>query len=74
MKRCVLCGVEIVPGENGCTMYDTCFSCKPIHYPKNYSTEPQFFGRFDGQGIVNDNAMPDYEGMILDRQDSWYDD
>ena len=30
MKICKLCGVEIINGENGCTMAgDICFKCKP---------------------------------------------
>ena len=33
MKTCSICGVEIVNGENGASMYDTCFACRPIHYP-----------------------------------------
>lgn len=73
MRRCILCGVEIVPGVNGCTMYDTCTSCKPIRYPTPYSRRPQIYGHFYGQGFVNVNC-PDYEDMILAQQERQYDD
>lgn len=28
MKKCVKCGCTIIPGENGCTMFDDCFVCR----------------------------------------------
>ena len=62
MKRCKLCGVEIVPGENGCTMYDTCFTCKPIHYPKPQKRNWR---------PLNVTPMVDYEALILERQEAY---
>ncbi len=60
MKRCTLCGIEIVPGKNGCTMYDTCTACKPIHYPPVQRNWPP----------LNVIPMVDFEEMILERQES----
>lgn len=37
-KKCRKCGAEIIYGMNGCTMYDECFSCRPVHYRKIVST------------------------------------
>ena len=34
MKKCPICGVEIINGVNGCSMYETCTTCKPIYYPR----------------------------------------
>lgn len=41
MKRCDICGTEIIPGVNGCSMYNTCTSCKPIHYPQVHRNWPR---------------------------------
>lgn len=60
MKKCSICGCDIINGKNGCTMYDTCFECKPIHYyakPRQGSTE--YFG--------------DYEEAILEKQEEYFD-
>ena len=54
MKKCVICGAEIIPGVNGCTMYDTCSTCRPVVY---YAKPRQ----------VEDNN--DYEGTILASQE-----
>lgn len=59
MKRCVLCGVEIIPGENGCAMYNTCTTCKPIHYPPVRRNWPR----------LDVTPMVDFENLILERQE-----
>lgn len=59
MKHCTVCGAEIIPGQNGCTMYNTCFDCKPVHYPpvkRNWRP-------------LNITPMIDYEDLILERQE-----
>lgn len=59
MKRCTICSAVIIPGENGCTMYDTCTTCRPIHYPpvqRNWTP-------------LNITPMVDFEEMILERQE-----
>lgn len=33
MKKCSVCGCEIINGVNGCTMMSDCFSCH-VGYPK----------------------------------------
>ena len=60
MKKCKICGAEIVNGVNGCMMYNTCTDCEPIHYyakPRK-ADEREIFG--------------DYENAILARQDDEY--
>lgn len=56
MKKCIICGNEIINGVNGCAMYGECTDCRPIRYyalPK----------RLDDQG--------DYEEAILSRQEDF---
>ena len=56
MKKCRICGTEIVNGVNGCAMYDTCTKCKPIYYPPTIRfTKPE--------------PHTDYENAILARQE-----
>lgn len=55
MKLCVICGSEIIPGINGCTMYDECSACRPIVY----YAKPR-------QGEDNN----DYESAILARSEN----
>ena len=61
MKKCKICGAEIIYGVNGCTMYDTCTDCEPVHYyakPRK-ADERETFG--------------DYESAILARNETEYD-
>ncbi len=40
MKKCSICGTEIINGVNGCMMYDTCNTCKPIVYYPTIRIKP----------------------------------
>lgn len=62
MKRCTLCRADIVPGVNGCTMYDTCISCKPIRYLKRQARNWM---------PLNITSMVSFEDLILERQEEY---
>lgn len=59
MKQCVICGEPIIPGENGCNMYNTCTNCKPVHYPPVWRS----------WWPLNVTPMVDFENLILERQE-----
>lgn len=62
MKKCTICGKEIVYGINGCTWYDTCFTCKPISYPAPTAAEP------------SDEEANYWEEQILAKQERYTDE
>ena len=69
MKKCAICGCEIINGKNGCMLSDACFACKPIYYPpQKYSAESNYYSS------MGDDAATYWENMIFDRQEKYYDD
>lgn len=60
-KYCSQCGKPIYLGQNGCDWYSTCYTCKPIRYPKPSEVKP-----------LNSMEAADYwEGQILARQERY---
>ena len=63
MKKCPICGDEIINGENGCAWYRECFKCKPIRYIcKPMKPEESYTC-----------TTPDYYDAIMARQEAWMD-
>ena len=63
MKTCIICGREIVNGENGCARYDTCFDCIQIRY-RSAPVRP----------TGTDEGADFWEGAILAIQEAYYDE
>ena len=59
MKTCTICEATIINGVNGCSMYDTCTTCRPIHY----FAKPRKANSIE--------YYTDYEELILEQQENY---
>lgn len=70
MKTCTTCGAEIVNGVNGASMYDTCFACRPVHYPLAPTRGPVWMSI----PPISDDDLRQAEDDYYDRVESYWGD
>ena len=61
MRICPICKSEIINGQNGASMYNECFTCKPINYGKNGYIKSNVSITYDELNYIEGRCINDGE-------------